>query len=79
MTPVAYIFFSHSMDWACDITENPADFEGLDDWYLGGGVSNLKEVFKLLDEHDFDPEYFYDFVDALPHRLFNLLNKDGAY
>ena len=78
--PVAYAFLSHSRDWEFWITDNLADFNGCDDWYLAGEVSSLKELFQLMEDNDFDAEYFYEYVDhCMPHRIFNMLNKDGAY
>ena len=78
--PVAYVYLSRSCDWECFVSENPHEADGDEDLYLVGTVSNLKELFRLMDEHDFDAEYFYEYVDhCMSHRLFNLLNKDGDY
>lgn len=80
MTTVAYLFLNHLYDWECVVTERPSEFEGYDGWYLAGKVSTLKELFKLMEDNDFDAEYFYEYVDhCMSHRLFNMLNKDGAY
>jgi hypothetical protein len=79
-TAIAYVFLNSSFDWECIVTERPSDFEGYGDWFLAGAVNNLKELFQLMDKYDFDAEYFYEYVDhCMSHRLFNLLNKDGAY
>jgi hypothetical protein len=76
----AYVFLSSSCDWECFVTTDPREAEGNDDLYLAGEVSSLKELFKLMEDNDFDAEYFYAYVDhCMSHRLFNLLNKDGAY
>lgn len=76
----AYVYLSRSCDWECFVCEQPQDLIADDDLYLAGTVSSLKELFQLMDEHDFDAEYFYEYVDnCLSHRLFNMLNKDGAY
>ena len=78
--PVAYVFLSRSRDWECVVTDNFADFDGCDDWYLVGEVSSLKELFQLMEDNNFDAEYFYEYVDhCMSHRLFDMLNKDGAY
>ena len=78
--PVAYVFLSRSCDWECFITTNPHEADGDDDLYLAGEVSNLKELFHLMEDNDFDAEYFYEYVDnCMSHRMFNMLNKDGAY
>lgn len=76
----AYVYMSRSRDWECFVTTDPRDAEGDDDLYLAGEVSSLKELFKLMEDNDFDAEYFYEYVDhCMSHRLFNLLNKDGGY
>jgi hypothetical protein len=76
----AYVFLSRSRDWECFVTTDPREAEGDDDLYLAGEVSSLKELFKLMEDNDFDAEYFYEYVDhCMSHRLFNMLNKDGAY
>jgi hypothetical protein len=78
--PVAYVYLSHSRDWECFVSEDPVVLATDDDLYLAGTVCSLKELFWLMDEHDFDAEYFYEYVDhCMSHRLFNMLNKDGAY
>ena len=78
--PVAYVYLSRSCDWECFVTTNPHEADGDDDLYLAGEVSSLKELFHLMEDNDFDAEYFYEYVDrCLPHYLFNLLNKDGVY
>lgn len=76
----AYVFLSRSRDWECFVTTDPREAEGDDDLYLAGQVGSLKELFQLMDEHDFDAEYFYEYVDhCLSHRLYNLLNKGDEY
>lgn len=76
----AYVYLSRSRDWECFVSEDPVALAADDDLYLAGTVSSLKELFWLMDKHDFDAEYFYEYVDhCMSHRLFNLLNKDGAY
>jgi hypothetical protein len=75
----AYVLFNHEMDWVVEVTahKHEADsLNGFDGWYIAGEVSSLEEMFHLFDEHDFDPEYFYNFVDRLPHWLYNALNHD---
>jgi hypothetical protein len=75
--PVAYILFNHEMDWECRITAHRHEAEaldGFDGWRIGGEVNTLEEVFNLLDDNDFDPEYFYNFVELMPHWLYNALN-----
>ena len=75
--PIAYVFLSHSRDWECEVTLNPSEFEGLEDWYLAGEVCSLEELFQLMEDNDFDAEYFYELVEHLPHRLYNALNQGG--
>jgi hypothetical protein len=75
----AYVLFNHEMDWVAEITAHKHEataLDGFDGWYIAGEVSSLTELFKLFDEHDFDPEYFYNFVDRMPHWLYNALNHD---
>lgn len=75
----AYVLFNHEMDWVVEVTahKHEADsLNGFDGWFIGGEVSSLEEMFHLFDEHDFDPEYFYEFVDRMPHWLYNALNHD---
>ena len=80
MKYTAYMFLDRNRDWECVVTTDPAIFEGDPDWYCAGGVDSLKELMQLMDEHGFDAEYFYSYVDyCMSHQLFNLLNKDGAY
>ena len=77
---VAYVFLDNSRDWECIVTTDPTVFEGDEVLYFAGGINNLKELFQLMEDNDFDAEYFYEYVDhCMPHYLFNLLNKDGAY
>lgn len=76
---IAYVLFNHELDWESCITAHQheaAALDGVGGWYIAGEVSSLKELFKLFDEHDFDPEYFYEFVDRMPHWLYNALNHD---
>ena len=78
--PVVYVYMSHAEDWECFVSEESIVLAADDDLYLAGTVSNLKELFLLMDAHDFDGEYFYNFVDhCLSHRLYNLLNADGGF
>ena len=73
----AYVLFNHDMDWESMITahKHEADsLNGFDGWYIAGEVTSLEELFKLFDEHDFDAEYFYNFVDDMPHWLYSALN-----
>ena len=77
---VAYVYLDRSRDWECVVTLNPSEYEGIEDWYCAGQVTNLKELFQLMEDNDFDAEYFYEYVDhCMSHRLFNLLNADGSY
>ena len=79
-TSVAYFFLNRLCDWECVVTDRRSDFDGYDSWYLAGEVRNLNELFQLMDKHDFDAEYFYEYVDhCMSHHLFNLLNQDGGY
>lgn len=75
----AYLFLDHARSWESYITTNPRELEGCESWYCAGGVNTISDVFDLLEAHGFEPDYFYEFVDRMPHRLFNLLNKDGAF
>jgi hypothetical protein len=74
--PVAYVFLSKSCDWECFVVTNPLEADGDDDLYLVGSVSSLEDLFHLMEDNDFDAEYFYEYVDrCLSHRLYNLLNN----
>lgn len=76
----AYVYLSRAYDWECFVSEYPQVFAAEEDMYLAGTVSSLKELFQLMEDNDFDAEYFYEYVDhCMSHRLFNMLNKDGAY
>ncbi len=80
--PIAYVLFNHKMDWESFIATDPkfaAELNGCDGWYIGGEVNSLEELFKLFEEHDFDAEYYYNFIDDMPHWLYNLLNKEDTY
>ena len=80
MKYVAYVFLDKNRDWECFVTTDPSVFEGDEDLYCVGGVNDLKELMQLMEDNDFDAEYFYEYVDrCMPHYLFNMLNKDGAY
>jgi hypothetical protein len=73
----AYVLFNHERDWEALITAHKQEADslnGFDGWYIAGEVSSLEELFHLFDEHDFDAEYFYNFVDDMPHWLYNALN-----
>jgi hypothetical protein len=77
--PIAYVLFNHELDWESCITGHSHEataLDGVGGWYIAGEVNSLKELFNLFDEHDFDPEYFYNFVDDMPHWLYNALNHD---
>jgi hypothetical protein len=79
MKYVAYVFLDRTRDWECAVTPFPSDFDGDPNWYLVGGVNNLKELFQLMEEHGFDAEYFYEYVDhCMSHPLYNMLNKEEA-
>lgn len=83
-TPVAYVFFNSEFDWECLVSETMLEGINMEDisdgWYLAGQVSSLKELFQLMEKHDFDAEYFYEYVEhCMSHRLYNLLNKEDAY
>lgn len=74
---IAYVLFNHELDWEALVTANKHEADalnGCDSWYIAGEVSSLEELFRLLDDNDFDPEYFYEFVDRMPHWLYNALN-----
>jgi hypothetical protein len=76
----AYVLFNHELDWEVCVTAHKHEavsLGGCGSWYIGGEVSSLKELFKLFEEHDFDAEYFYEYVDhCMPHWLYNALNHD---
>ena len=75
----AYVYLSHSRDWECFVTDDKQEFTDDDDLYLAGEVSSLEELFNLMEDNDFDAEYFYYFVDrCLSHRLYNMLNKEDS-
>lgn len=73
--PIAYIFFDKERTWDCAITTIPSEYEGVGSWYLGGEVYTMMDVLDLLDDHGFDHDYFYKFVDAMPIQLVLQLNK----
>lgn len=74
---VAYVYLSRECDWECFVNMYPIELTDDDDLYLAGTVSSLKELFHLMDEHDFDAEYFYEYVDrCMSHELYNMLNHD---
>lgn len=76
----AYVYLSRSCDWECFVSENPHEADGDEDLYLAGEVSSLKELFQLMEDNDFDAEYFYEYVDhCLSHRIYNMLNKGDEY
>lgn len=75
MKPIAYVFLDRNRDWECAVTATPSDFEDDPDWYLAAEVNSLDEVYEVLEDHGFDYEYFYNLVERMPHRLYNLLNK----
>lgn len=78
--PVVYVYMSRARDWECFVSEEPIVLAADDDMYLAGEVSSLKELFQLMEDNDFDAEYFYEYVDhCLSHRLYNLLNTDGGF
>ena len=75
---VAYVFLDRSRDWECYVTLDPSEAEGDEDLYLAGTVSSLKELFHLMEAHDFDAEYFYEYVDrCMSHRIYNMLDKEA--
>ena len=73
--PTAYIFFDKERDWECALTINRKEYDGYDGWYLGGIVHSIKEIFTLLEDHGFDSEYIYLFLDDIPHWIYNARNK----
>lgn len=76
---VAYVFLSRSRDWECFVTLNPNEADRDEDLYLAGQVSSLKELFQLMEDNDFDAEYFYEYVDCcMSHRIYNMLNKEDG-
>lgn len=73
----AYVLFNRERDWEALITahkQEAGSLDGFDGWYIAGEVSSLEELFYLFNENDFDAEYFYNFVDDMPHWLYNALN-----
>lgn len=74
--PVAYIFFDKDRDWESALVLNPKELEGVEGWYLGGIVHSLKEIFSLMENQGFDPEYIYNFFEEIPHWIYNALDKD---
>jgi hypothetical protein len=77
MKYTAYVFLDRNRDWECAVTVHPELYDGDTDWYCVGGVNNLKELFHLMEAHDFDAEYFYEYVDrCMSHELYNMLNKE---
>ena len=72
----AYVYLSRSRDWECFVTDNKYEFADDDDLYLAGEASSLEELFHLMEDNDFDAEYFYEYVDhCMSNRLYNMLNK----
>lgn len=59
-----YIYFDNTRDWESYLSMNPHwaddDDEG---WYLGGIAESLSDVFSILEEHGFDYEYIYNFIE----------------
>ena len=60
---VGYIFFDKTRDYESAFSINPHWADDDEDWYLGGTVKSLQDVWAVLENHGFDAEYIYNFFN----------------
>ena len=77
---VGYIFFDKEREWESYFSSNPIWADDTDEWYLGGEVRTLEDVFTILGSHGFDDEYISNFIELdIPHEYYiDLKMQSGA-
>lgn len=74
---VGYIYFDRTREWESYFSTNAHWADDDEDWFLGGAVRTLDDVFTVLGNQGFDDEYICNFIEIdLPHyeymQLFNV-------
>lgn len=73
---VGYIYFDRTRSWESHFSTNAHWADDDEDWFLGGAVRTLNDVYAVLENQGFDDEYISNFINLdLPHyeymQLFN--------
>lgn len=73
---VGYIYFDRNREWESHFSENAHWADDDEDWFLGGTVRTLDDVFTILGNQGFDNDYIENFIrfDLSHDQYMELLN-----
>jgi hypothetical protein len=74
---VGYIYFDRTRNWESHFSTNAHWADGDEDWFLGGTVRTLNDIYTILENQGFDGEYICNFINCdLSHdEYMHLFNK----
>ena len=77
---VGYIYFDKTRSWESHFSTNPHWADDDEDWFLGGTVKTLDDVYTVLERHGFDSDYIYNFIelDLSHYDYIQLFNARGG-
>jgi hypothetical protein len=75
---VGYIYFDRTRSWESHISTNAHWADGDEDWFLGGTVRTLNDIYTILENQGFDGEYICNFINCdLSHDEYMQLFNEG--
>lgn len=77
---VGYIYFDRTREWESHFSTDAHWADGDEDWFLGGTVRTLDDVYAILEGRGFDDEYIWYFIErGIRHDYYiRLLNAKGG-
>lgn len=74
---VGYIYFDSTRDWESYFSTNAHWADDEEEWYLGGTVKTLNDIYSILENQGFDFEYIENFIALnLSHYEYMQLAKE---
>lgn len=75
---VGYIYFDRTREWESHFSTDAHWADGDEDWFLGGIVKTLDDIYFILENQGFDDEYIENFIALeLSHYEYMQLVKEG--
>lgn len=78
---VGYIYFDRTREWESHFSTDANWADGDEDWFLGGIVKTLGDIFTLLSNQGFSDEYIWNFIrfDLSHDQYIQLLDADRSW
>ncbi len=77
---VGYIYFDRTREWESYFSTDAHWADDEEDWFLGGSVRTIKEIYTLMYNQGFDDEYIGNFIalDVSHYDYMQLYNQSGG-